>query len=71
MGCSMLFVAIICNFKFIFYEAKTFSEFTQSIYLSSVTVVIIFVLFNFVLKVKKLYGLIDDCESLVNTSELR
>lgn len=69
IGFSTLFIETICIFKFTFFEAKTFSESTQSIYMGTVTVVIIVVLFIFVIKAKKLFEFIDDCENVVNTSE--
>lgn len=50
---------------FAFFEAATFIEYTQSIYVSSAVVLIFFVLMITVLNVNKLFKLIGDCEHLV------
>lgn len=61
--------AIICIFKYTFYEAKTFIEYTQSMYLGSLAVGAALVLSIMILNVKKLFEYITACENIANTSE--
>lgn len=65
----VLISSIICSLVFEFFEAKTFTELEQSIYLCSLDVLIIFALPIFIFNVEKLFKHINDCEDLVNTSE--
>lgn len=69
IGFVTLSLSLSCNLVFAISEAKTFTEQTQSIYMVSLTVLIMFALTIIILKVNKLFCLIDDCENLVNTSE--
>lgn len=64
-----LFVSVICNLMHIFYEAKTFAEHLQSIYMCSLTIAIILALVIVLLNVAKLFNFIDSSEKLVNKSE--
>lgn len=59
---------LICNAVFVVYEAETFTDYTQSIYIGSSTALILFALIILVFKSKKLFQLIGDCENLINTS---
>lgn len=59
----------ICNLVFIFFEAETFSEFTQTIYMGSFAILVIFNLVIFISNVENLFRIIDNCENLVNASE--
>lgn len=54
---------------FTIFEADTFIEYTQSVYVSSVTVLIFLALLITAANVKKLFKLIGDCENLTETSE--
>lgn len=69
MSLIVLCMGVIFIFKFFFFEAKTMIEYTQSSYMGSVSVVIIFLLFILILKVKKLFEFFNDFENLVNTSK--
>lgn len=69
IGFLILSSYFICNFVFAFCDAKTFTEYTQSIYVTSAVALIIFCAVVLVLNVKKLFKLIKDCEIIVNTSE--
>lgn len=59
----------ICNLVFAFLEAKTFTEYTQSIYMGSLAVLIIFCLAIIVFNMEKLFEVINDVENIVNASE--
>lgn len=69
LGFSILGLSSGCIFEFTFYEAKTFIEYTQSSYMGSYMVTIIFALFIITFKMEKIFELFDDCENLINTSE--
>lgn len=62
LGFLTLGLAIICNFTYTFCEANTFIEYTQSIFMSTLTVIVDFALFTLVVNVKKLFKFIDDSE---------
>lgn len=64
-----LAVTLIC--VEIFNYAKTFSEYTQSIYIASVDVLFIGSLLILILKVEKLFDLINHCDSFLNTGKWR
>lgn len=68
-GFLLLGSSIYCTFVFIIYEAETFAEYTQSVYIGSNGVLNIFVLLIIILKIKRLYDFINDCDDLVNTSQ--
>lgn len=68
IGFLLLGSSLICNFKYTFYEARTFVEYTQSIYMCSIAALIIFALVIIILKVEKLFEFINGCEKLINTS---
>lgn len=54
---------------FVIYEAETFVEYTQAIYICSIAVQHIFTVLIIILRVKNLFALINGCENLTNTSE--
>lgn len=64
----MAFVTIICNLVYAIDGAKTLAEYTQSIYIISMAILVIFALMIIILKVDKLFELIGNFESIVNTS---
>lgn len=68
-GFVMLVSAIYCTSIFIIHDAETFGEYTQSVCAYSFVILVIFSLLIVVLKVKKLYELINSFDVLVNTSE--
>lgn len=69
IGFLILVSYLICNLVFACFKAKTFTEYTHSSYILSVVVLTIFVLIIIILNVEKLFQVINDCESLTNTSE--
>lgn len=70
LGFLILGSGVICNFMYIFYEAKTYTEYTRTIYMCSLELLIIFTLTIIIFKVKMFFKLFnDDCQNLVNTSK--
>lgn len=65
--CSLL--TLIC--VDIFNDAETFSEFTQSIYIASVLVLILFVLMVLIFKADDLFKFIAGCDTIINEREWR
>lgn len=67
----MSFLLIISGITFVcvylFTEAKTFFEHTQSICNASIGLLIFFALAILILKVEKLFEFIDRCDSILNT----
>lgn len=70
LGFFALILYGICNLMFIVCEAKTFAQYTQSIYMFSLIVYIILALAIVLLKVDELFHFINGCENLANLSEL-
>lgn len=66
-----LLVSVICNLMHTFYEAKTFAEHLQSLYMCSLTISIILALVIVLLNVAKLFNFIEISENLVNKSEFK
>lgn len=70
---SMVFVfnifTIVSNLVYVINDAKTFAEYTQSIYIISIVVLVIYFLIILISKVDKLFEFIDNCGKLVNSSE--
>lgn len=60
--------AVYCTSIFIIFDAETFVEYTQSIYVDSLAMLIIFALLIVILKVERLFKYISG-NDLVNTSE--
>lgn len=56
---------------YIFTVAETFAEYTQSIYVCSVFILIALSLVITIFNLNNLYKTINDCECLINTSELK
>lgn len=54
---------------YIIIEAKTFLEFTQSIYLCTTYAIVTFVFIVLIFKLNELFKAINDCECLANTSK--
>lgn len=71
VGVFILGSIAICNFIYIFYEAETSAEYTESIFMSTLSIPFFLALLILILNVKKLFELINNCENLVNTSEWR
>lgn len=69
VGVFILGSIAICNFIYIFYEAETSAEYTESIFMSTLSIPFFLALLILILNVKKLFELINNCENLVNTSE--
>lgn len=61
LGLNITFVCV-----YIFNEAKTFSQYTQSVYIASAIMLFIFALFILILKVEKLFEHINHCELMLN-----
>ena len=71
MGFFILGTAIICMMVYIIRDAKTFSEYTQSLHLCSLSALIVFILLIVILKVENLFNLMNTCDELTETSELK
>lgn len=54
----------ISSAVFLFQRANTFEEYTNNIYVTSATAIIIFCFTVVVLKMSKLFGLIEKCEKI-------
>lgn len=70
IGSLLMTSYFICNLVFVFFEAKTFTDYTQSVFMGSVAALTIFLLFVIILKKNKLLNFIKNCENLVNRSKL-
>lgn len=68
-GFFILGVAIYFSFVYIIYDAETFAEYTQSIYMGSLLTFIAIALLILVLNVKKLFEFVNHGDDLVNTSK--
>lgn len=70
LGFLLLEMAFVFNVVYFFFEAKTPSDRTLSIYMVSVSAIFILYLLILILNAEKLFELINDCENkIVNTSE--
>lgn len=65
------FVSVVCNLMHTFYEAKTFAEHLQSLYMCSLTISITLALAIVLCNVAKLFNFIEISENLVNKSEFK
>lgn len=54
---------------FFFYEAKTFWEYTSSIYSSAITIFIVACFITIIFRIRKIIEFIDNCEKIVYKSE--
>lgn len=71
LGLLILMASVTCNLLYIICEAKTFAEYTQSIYTFSLAAVITLGLVIVLLNVAELFNLINGFENLVNASKLK
>lgn len=62
LGFLTLGLAVSCNFTYTFSEANAFIEYTQSIFMSSLTIIVSFALFSMVIKVNELFKFINDLD---------
>lgn len=69
MSFAILAVTAILTLSYALYGAKTFIECIQSTYMGSAATLIFFELLIVILHMEKLFKLIEDCESIVNTSK--
>lgn len=69
IGLLLLGSCTVSMLIYIFYEAKTFFQYTQSIYVCSVFILTILTLIIMVLHSSKMLQIIDGWESLANTSK--
>lgn len=69
-GFVMNISALLSFAIFMTYEAKTFLEFSQSIYFCSVILLILFVLAMLAIRVELLFKFIDNFENAIYTSKL-
>lgn len=69
MGFLILNLTLIFIFVYIFNDAKTFFEYTQSIYMASALILFIFVLLILISKVGKLFEFINNCDKILNACE--
>lgn len=68
LGFLTIISSLLCNLMFTVREAETFTEYTQSIYMSSFAVMIMIALVIVLLNFAKLMSLRDGFECLANTS---
>lgn len=71
LGILLLTISFSCNLMFFFYKAKTFAEYTESMHMSSMAALISLIFVIVLLNVRKLFDLINDCENVANSSELK
>lgn len=69
MGFLILGSGLTSILMYIFTEAQTLPEYTQSIYICSIATLLFIDLFIILLNVGKTFNLIDCCEDLANTSK--
>lgn len=69
LGFLLLTCSIICNLMYTVCEAKTFIEYTQSIYMFSIAALVTLVLMTILSNVTNLFNFTYGLESLVNTSK--
>lgn len=71
MGFLILGYGIYATSAFLTYDAETFTEYTQSFCICSFAILNISILLILMLKVEKMFELINACDQFVNTSKLR
>lgn len=59
--------AFVC--VYIINDAKTFIDYTQSVYIASVGILLFFEMLILILKVEELYKFVNRCNGIINTSE--
>lgn len=70
MGFLALGFGIRCTFVSTIYDAKTLADYTQSFCICSFVALNLFILINIIVKVGKMFELINGFDQLVNTSKL-
>lgn len=70
MGFLVLGSLIYCTFVFVMYDANAFVEYVQAVYACSFGTLILLSLAIAILKVEKIFELINDFDSLINISKL-
>lgn len=68
-GSATLILFIICSLIYLSYEAKTISENMRIIYMCSSATLIFLALMILTLNVKELFQVVNDFDSIANTSE--
>lgn len=71
IGFLILGLSTICNFAYTVYEAKTFAEFNQSIFMGSASVSVALNLLVFQQNAAKLFAIMDGCDKIANKSDYR
>lgn len=71
IGFLTLMAAFASSVLYAIYTADSFFEYTQATYAITTTIMVICLLLILILQVKTLFELIEDLESVVNTSEYR
>lgn len=69
MGLLKLSICIAGSLMYIFNEAKTFLEYTQSIYMCSTFIIVTLILIVLIFNLNELSKNIQDCERIANTSK--
>lgn len=69
MGYLLVFVGIVLMLVFIFNESKTFAEYTQAVYMCSLSALIVFALIILSAKVHNLFQFIKNMDDVINSSE--
>lgn len=69
MGILLLGSAIISTLVYATKEAKTLAEYTQSLFVCSILILIMFMLLTIILNVKTFYEYIIDLNAVINTSK--
>lgn len=67
LGILLLGSAIVCNLLYVIDDAETFAEYTQTIYICSVSCLILSALIITILKMKKVFEFINYTDELTNT----
>lgn len=65
IGCLFLGVSIVLHFKFLYSEANDFKVITESIFVSSVTVISFWCFISLIHKSDELFDIIDWMENLI------
>lgn len=68
-GFLILTCSVMCNLMYTLREAKTFADYTQSIYMLSLAALLIPILVITLLNVDKLFNLVNELEKLANTGK--
>lgn len=71
MGFLILGYGICASLTYLIHDAKTFAEYTILIYACSFVTLLGFILLVIIIKVEKMFDLINACDQLVNTSKCR